>query len=289
MPVRPSTPISDPTPARRHDDVQVRGAAADLEAVSRLTAGAVALGVVALVTGVAALLGAPAGLALVAGGAGAVAAGIAVVVGARMRAAEWRAREAEEAADQTRRTLRLTEEALEDAEARLEWRMSFTSRRRSTETDRLTDGVTGLLAEGWFVVALESRIAAARRHLRPVAVVVLEVVSGLDDGAPVAVDPRRVSAALTATIREADEAFRLRDGVFALLLEDTTDTGATWSAERVRLAIGQIEPEAVMWAGVACYPAHGLTTEEVLDRADTALDAAREWRQHRIEVATTES
>jgi GGDEF domain-containing protein len=94
---------------------------------------------------------------------------------------------------------------------------------------------------------------------------------------------------VTATIREADEAFRLRDGIFALLLEDTSDTGATWSAERVRSAMNQIEPDAVMWAGVACYPAHGLNTEEILDRADAALDAAREWRQHRIEVARAES
>jgi predicted signal transduction protein with EAL and GGDEF domain len=44
-----------------------------------------------------------------------------------------------------------------------------------------------------------------------------------------------------------------------------------------------------MWAGVACYPAHGLTTEEVLDRADLALDMAREWRQDRIEVASADS
>ena len=43
-----------------------------------------------------------------------------------------------------------------------------------------------------------------------------------------------------------------------------------------------------MWAGVACYPAHGFTTDEVLDRADLALDMAREWRQDRIEVASAD-
>ncbi len=77
--------------------------------------------------------------------------------------------------------------------------------------------------------------------------------------------------------------------MFALLLEDTTDAGATWTAERIRMALAEIEPDAVMWAGVACYPAHGLNTEEVLDRADQALDSAREWRQHRIEVAPADS
>ena len=44
-----------------------------------------------------------------------------------------------------------------------------------------------------------------------------------------------------------------------------------------------------MWAGVACYPAHGFTTDEILDRADNALDMAREWRQDRIEVASADS
>ncbi len=43
-----------------------------------------------------------------------------------------------------------------------------------------------------------------------------------------------------------------------------------------------------MWAGVACYPAHAFSTDELLDQASPALDAAREWKQDRIEVATAE-
>ncbi len=42
----------------------------------------------------------------------------------------------------------------------------------------LTDPATGLLNQEYFVVALESRIAAARRHLRPVSVAVIQVVDG---------------------------------------------------------------------------------------------------------------
>ena len=40
----------------------------------------------------------------------------------------------------------------------------------------LTDQVTGLFNHDYFLVALDSRIAAARRHLRPVAVALLDVV-----------------------------------------------------------------------------------------------------------------
>ncbi|MCU0309861.1 MAG: diguanylate cyclase [Acidimicrobiales bacterium] len=256
--------------------------------MDRLTVSAVLAGVLGLTAGVAALLGAPLVLALVAGAMAAGLAGVVVVDAGRLGVWRDRATHAEGEVDRLKRALHDAEEAREDAEARLEWRTTFTARRRSTEANRLTDETTGLLAEGWFVVALESRLATARRNLRPVAVVMLEVVVGLRGGAPEPADPRRVTAAVTATIREADEAFRLRDGVFALLLEDTTDSGATWTAERVRLALAEIEPDAVLWAGVACYPAHGLSTEEVLDRVDQALDNAREWRQHRIEVASAE-
>jgi diguanylate cyclase (GGDEF)-like protein len=248
---------------------------------------AAGFGVLALVAGLAVGLGAPPTLGLVAAGAGLLAAAIAVLSHSRQRQAEDRAYGAEIESDRLRRQLRQVEEDKRDAEVRLEWRTHLTAVRRATEEDHLTDEVTGLLAEGWFVVAIESRLAAARRNLRPVAVVVMDVVVGLAHGRPVPADPRRVTAAIRATIREADDAFRLRDGVFALLLDDTTDTGAMWTAERVREAVSGAEGDATMWAGVACYPAHGLTTEEVLDRADHALDAAREWRQHRIEVATS--
>ena len=56
----------------------------------------------------------------------------------------------------------------------------------------------------------------------------------------------------------------------------------------IRRAIASSDPVLTLWAGVACYPAHGFSTEDILDRADMALDMAREWRQDRIEVATAD-
>ncbi len=180
------------------------------------------------------------------------------------------------------------EAARERAEARLGWRMQLTAMRRSTEADALTDPETGLHSEGWFVVSLENRIAAARRRLTPVAVVMFEVVEGLAGGRPAPSSPTEVADALTTTIRESDSAFRLRDGGFAVLLDDTSDMGALWATERVRRSVRTTIPAASIWAGVACYPAHGLTADALLDRADQALDAARQWRHDRIEVAPAE-
>lgn len=174
-----------------------------------------------------------------------------------------------------------------DAEEKLASRIQLTAVRRGSEIDALTDNATGLYSEGYFTVALEARISAARRNLKPVAVVLIEVIEGLESGLPRPADPSHVTESINRTIRQADTACRLLDGGYALVLEDTTENGAIWTVERIRRNMTDASPGLTMWAGVACYPAHGLSTDEVLDQADHALDLAREWRQDRIEIATT--
>ena len=44
-----------------------------------------------------------------------------------------------------------------------------------------------------------------------------------------------------------------------------------------------------MWAGIASYPTHGLDTAELVAQAHTALGAAHDWTQDRIEVASPPS
>ena len=52
------------------------------------------------------------------------------------------------------------------------------------------------------------------------------------------------------------------------MLEDTAENGAIWTVERIRRRITADAPGLTLWAGVACYPAHGFDTDEILDRAD---------------------
>lgn len=151
--------------------------------------------------------------------------------------------------------------------------------------DSLTDPATGLFSESFFQVAVESRIAAARRHLRPVAVVLVDVVEGLGHGQPSPADADVVAEGIRVTLREADTACRLRNGHFALLLEDTPENGAIWTVERIRRRLVTLQPGLTLWAGVACYPAHAFGPEEIMAAAEAALTSAREWRQDRIEVA----
>jgi GGDEF domain-containing protein len=149
----------------------------------------------------------------------------------------------------------------------------------------LTDPETGLFSEDYFNIAIEARIAAARRHLRPVGVVLLEVIEGLRIDQPRPTNPNLVAEAVRATLREADTASRREDGKFALLLEDTPENGAIWTVERIRRHLIDADAALTVWAGVACYPAHAFDKESIIMAAEDALTAAREWHQDRIEVA----
>jgi two-component system cell cycle response regulator len=157
-------------------------------------------------------------------------------------------------------------------------------------TSPITDP-TGLFSEDYFKIAVETRVSAARRHLRPVAIVLFDVVQGVRSGAPTRVAPEPVVQAIRTTLREADTACRLADGRFGFVLEDTPEDGAIWTVERLRRALtdaNQSERDAVQtrWAGIACYPAHAFSASETLAKAQAAFEAAKDWPQDRIEVAT---
>lgn len=151
-------------------------------------------------------------------------------------------------------------------------------------TAALTDPETGLFAEDYFNVSINARIAAARRHLRPVAIAVVEVVR-LHEGGSEPASAMLVSESITKTLREADTSCRMSSGRFGLVLEDTPENGAIWTVERIRREIGLKDDTLTMWAGVACYPSHAFDSANLLAQAVEALDGARDWHQDRIEVA----
>lgn len=159
---------------------------------------------------------------------------------------------------------------------------------QQADTRLLADPETNLFSEAYFRVALDARIASARRHLRPVAIALMEVVEGLGTTGLRSADPGKVTGSIRQTLRDADTACRMTDGCFALILEDTPENGAVWTVERIRRNLTSRHGHHTLWAGVACYPAHAFSTDELLDQAQLALEAAREWKQDRIEVATAD-
>ncbi len=157
----------------------------------------------------------------------------------------------------------------------------------SQPVGELSDPLTGLFGEAYFLVSVEQRISAARRHLRPIAVALVEVVDDPTASSMNFSDPNIIAEALAETLRDADTACRLSDGRFALILEDTPENGAIWTIERLRRCLAARLDKSTLWAGLSCYPAHGFDTDEILSQAEVALGAARDWPQDRIEVAET--
>ncbi len=265
---------------------------------------AAGIGVVGFATGLAAAVTGRRKLALLSAGAAAVAAlfarrdaGETAELERRVSAMNDQIRQLENAVAAQVQSRMAAEDAVKSLSTQLteaERRLGDTSPRPlvihddGSTGEGLTDPVTGLFNHEYFLVALDSRIAAARRHLRPVAVALVDIVEGRNGEERPAADPRRVASALRETLRESDTATRLLDGRFGIVLEDTPENGAIWTMERIRRCLAEENPDITLWAGVACYPAHAFDVGALIDRADTALDAAREWHQDRIEVATAE-
>ncbi|MDQ1374262.1 MAG: hypothetical protein QOJ09_1600 [Actinomycetota bacterium] len=142
----------------------------------------------------------------------------------------------------------------------------------------LLDDETGLPDRRYFELALGGRVAAARRHLWPVTVVLLDI--GLQPDAEEHAEARAAAFAtfatlLRQTLREADIACRVGATTMGLILEDTAEEGGVWTAQRLQIALSKdVTRVKRLAAGVASYPSHGLRPDEVLNRAEQALSRA---------------
>jgi diguanylate cyclase (GGDEF)-like protein len=152
--------------------------------------------------------------------------------------------------------------------------------------DLITDLESGVFNKVFFDASLAKRISAARRGLRPLTVALLEAVRNLGEPDQGNAPSRPVAEILTSTLREADTVARSDDGLFCILLEDTPENGAIWTLERVRRRIAEELPGTTVRAGMSCYPAYAFDADQIVTQAADALEAAREWRQDRIEVTT---
>jgi two-component system cell cycle response regulator len=137
-------------------------------------------------------------------------------------------------------------------------------------------------------VLVQQQVAAARRSLRPVSVVIFEVDAMQDeDGSRRDQALGVVGDVVRRTLRESDSACRLGDVMVGAILEDTPEAGAVWAAERVRgtLLTSPVGDALTLSAGVACYPTHALGAAELVQQAGRALEEARARGRDRVEMA----
>jgi diguanylate cyclase (GGDEF)-like protein len=108
---------------------------------------------------------------------------------------------------------------------------------------------------------------------------------------------REIAVRIRATLREGDSAARLGGDEFAVMLPEVTDAEATVEvAERIRTSlrrpfiIQSVTVSVDTSIGIGVYPDHGIDYEQLLQRADVAMYAAKKRRTghqlHDVDVET---
>ena len=251
---------------------------------------AVSGGLTALAAGVVGVATGTPVWAVVAGAAGVVAAVAGVALAAEARHSGEQLGKAEHEIRTMRRELASINAVLQEESSRrlAEEELGPPHEVIRERNEHAFDHATGLYDERYFAVLVQQHVAAARRSLRPVSVVIFEI----DSMGEADTDTRQqalgvVGDVVRRTLRESDAACRLGDLMVGAILEDTPEAGAVWAAERVRgtLLASPIGDALTLSAGVACYPTHALGAAELVHQASCALDEARSRGRDRVELA----
>jgi diguanylate cyclase (GGDEF)-like protein len=160
-----------------------------------------------------------------------------------------------------------------------------------------TDSLTGLPNKRAVTDTLKRMLAQASRTITPMTLVLIDIdhFKDVNDrlGHPVGDQAlASVGAALSSALRTSDFGGRNGGEEFAVVLPDTDVHGAAATAEKIRLAIANIELPGVelkMTAslGVATYPQHSTSAEGLERLADAALYTAKRAGRNRVEIAIT--
>lgn len=158
-----------------------------------------------------------------------------------------------------------------------------------------TDSLTGLPNKRAVTDTLKRMVAQASRTLSPLSLLVLDLdhFKDLNDSHGHQVGDQvlaNVGAALRSALRDSDFAGRNGGEEFAVLLPETSLTGALATAEKIRASVADITIPGLQLAvstsiGIAVYPEHAVGSERLERLADSALFVAKRSGRNRIEVA----
>lgn len=162
----------------------------------------------------------------------------------------------------------------------------------------VTDELTGAYNVRHVMLRLREEIEFARRHDDNVSVLVIDGDAmktvndqyGHAEGNRVLVE---ITHAMRSSLRVSDVLGRFGGDEFVVVLPRTNARDALITAERVRLAIAAREfrnswgepIHASVSIGVATYPQHGMTADDLFRSADRALYAAKQDGRNRVTVA----
>jgi diguanylate cyclase (GGDEF)-like protein/PAS domain S-box-containing protein len=159
------------------------------------------------------------------------------------------------------------------------------------------DPLTGLVNRSELERRLVRELQRAERYRHHLAVLMVDIdhFKGVNDtyGHRAGDDVLKAFAArLTDHARRADAVARYGGEEFVLMLPETPVAAAAAMAERLRVSLNEV-PIAVAGVvgpitasiGVAGYPAHGATEEQLLRAADEAMYVAKKSGRNRVHIA----
>jgi diguanylate cyclase (GGDEF)-like protein len=165
-------------------------------------------------------------------------------------------------------------------------------------TQSLRDPLTNLFNRRYLEVSLARDLARSIRRSQPLAVLMIDVdhfktfndTHGHEAGDAVLASLGELLASLS---RNEDVACRYGGEEFTLVLQEADAALALDRAEEIRRAAGTIDVRVRRQAvgaisvsiGIASYPQHGDTPDQLLKRADRALYTAKNQGRNRVCVA----
>ncbi|CAD5373706.1 putative Diguanylate cyclase [Rubrivivax sp. A210] len=188
---------------------------------------------------------------------------------------------------------------LEDLNAALQARIAETDMLQAQLREQaLHDPLTGLHNRRYLFETAPAMLELARRNGRPLCVVLLDLdhfklindTYGHQAGDLVL---KQFSALLQQSLRRSDVITRHGGEEFVAVMPEIDGEGAQNMLDRLleafqlqRNTIGRRRlPSVSFSAGIALFPRHGSTLEQLLSRADRALYAAKHHGRARVEVA----
>jgi len=158
------------------------------------------------------------------------------------------------------------------------------------------DGLTGIFNRRFFELRIMEEIERARRYGTGMAVIMADIdqFKQLNDefghllGDEVL---RQVSSLFHQQLRKIDVVCRYGGEEFAILLTQTNEQQAVTIAEKLRRLVSEwqfpgVPRRVTISAGVAAFPTHGKTRDEMVRAADSGLYSAKQTGRNRVVLAS---